>query len=1280
MRAQTLTILHSFTAFPNYTNSDGATPYAGLILSGNTLYGTASAGGINGAGTVFAVNTDGTGFTILHNFTGGVDGSVPEAGLILSGNTLYGTTYSGGNSSNSGAGTVFAVDIDGTHFTTIHSFASGGSSFPEAGLILSANTLYGTTSGRDIGPGTVFAVDIDGTHFRTLHGFTVVSSSDPYTNSDGATPRGGLILSGNTLYGTASQGGSGGTGTVFALNTDGTSFAVLHNFTVQPGTANSANTDGVHPVAGLMLLGNTLYGTASQGGSGGLGTVFAVNTDGTSFTILHNFTGLPGPSAVNPVGGGSDGADADSGLILSGSTLYGTTTHGGGGGYGTVFGVPNSGTNSTILYNFPATSYNINGYGSVPSAALILSGNALYGTTTTGGSGGAGTVFSLSLGPSSALAFTINPLSQTVGAGQNATFTAAASGSPTPTYQWTFNGANITGATSATLTLANAQLSNAGTYVCIATNSVSSVSSSSATLTVDVALPGAPTGVSVVAGNGQATVSFTAPSNSGGVALSGYTVTATPSSGSPVTVTGTSSPIIVTGLTNGTAYTLTVAATNSVGTGSASSSSEAVIPTILYTFTTLAGLAGSPGSIGGTGSAARFNFPYGVAVDSASNVYVADSYNHTIRKITTGGVVTTLAGLAGAAGSADGTGSAARFYTPVGVAVDNAGNVYVADYSNSTIRKITSSGVVTTLAGLAGSFGSANGTGSAARFDHPYGVAVDSGSNVYVADTGNDTIRKIASGGVVTTLAGLAGSSGSADGTGSAARFGLPWGVAADTSGTLYVADASNETVRKITSGGVVTTLAGTVGNRNSADGTGSAARFNDPNGVAVDSAGNVYVTDALNETVRKITTDGVVTTLAGMAGTSGSSDGTGSVARFNGPNGVAVDSSGNLYVADLFNDTIRCGAAGRPIFTVNPQSETIANGQTVVFNAVATGLPTPTYQWKLNDAPISGATDAILQVSNTTSANAGSYVCVATNAGGSTTSASANLAVIVTPNPGYLVNISARANVGTLNNILIGGFAVSGLRAKQLLIRGGGPGLYNTFGLTGELVTPQLVLLDNNGAIVATNVGWANTPAPGASTASESPTTASATIMSTVGAFAYSVGSADSSMVLTMPPGNNTAQVSGSGATSGIALVEIYDADVGLPAARLVNISARANVGTANNILIGGFAIGGSTAETVLIRAVGPGLTDTFGLTGTLAQPVLTLLNNSGAVIYTNTVWGGDATVASVFPAVGAFGLNAAHQDSVLLVTLPPGNYTAQVGGLNEGTGIALCEIYEVR
>ncbi len=307
--------------------------------------------------------------------------------------------------------------------------------------------------------------------------------------------------------------------------------------------------------------------------------------------------------------------------------------------------------------------------------------------------------------------------------------------------------------------------------------------------------------------------------------------------------------------------------------------------------------------------------------------------------------MTTLAGSAGQSGSADGTRSAARFSAPTGVAVDSAGNVYVADLFNYTIRKNTPDGVVTTLAGSAGQSGTKDGTGSVARFFAPVSVAVDSATNVYVADSGNSTIRKITPAGVVTTLAGNTSITnqlgqpvgGYADGTGSAARFHGPQGVAVDSTGNVYVADTFNDTIRKITPAGVVTTLAGLaqfdvngapIGG--SSDGTGSSARFYLPNGVAVDSAGYIYVADYDNDTIRKITpagTNWVVRTLAGSAEQEGSADGIGSAARFFAPSSVAVDSTGNVYVADFHNHRIAKGTPLRAQFNTTPGSLTVSNG-----------------------------------------------------------------------------------------------------------------------------------------------------------------------------------------------------------------------------------------------------------------------------------------------------------------------------------------------------------------
>jgi len=319
-------------------------------------------------------------------------------------------------------------------------------------------------------------------------------------------------------------------------------------------------------------------------------------------------------------------------------------------------------------------------------------------------------------------------------------------------------------------------------------------------------------------------------------------------------------------------------------------------------FSHLAGSSGGPGSNDGAYSVARFNAPMGVAIDAAGALYIADSWNQTIRKIDGTGV-STLAGLAGQKGWSNGTGPHARFIHPRGIAIDAAGNLYVTDALSHTIRKVTPTGVVTTLAGSPGESGSIDGTGAGARFNRPLGIAVH-GTTVYVADRYNCTIRQITAAGVVTTLAGLGCEGGGVDGTGSAARFSYPAGLAVDGAGTLFVAD--NQTIRRVTPAGVVTTFAGQYGQSGSVDGTGSAARFKGVMGIVADAAGTLYVTDIdwTGSRLRRVTAAGVVTTLAGAD--SGYVDGPASAARLWGSTGLAVDSFGGLYIADTWNHAIR--------------------------------------------------------------------------------------------------------------------------------------------------------------------------------------------------------------------------------------------------------------------------------------------------------------------------------------------------------------------------------------
>ena len=324
-----------------------------------------------------------------------------------------------------------------------------------------------------------------------------------------------------------------------------------------------------------------------------------------------------------------------------------------------------------------------------------------------------------------------------------------------------------------------------------------------------------------------------------------------------------------------------------------------------YTFTTFAGKVGG-GSTDGVGENAQFLYPSGITVDGEGTIYVSDTDNHTIRKITAAGVVSTLAGLATSLGNDDGVGTSARFWSPSGIAVDTLGNLFVADTDNNTIRKVTAAGVVSTLAGFAPYTGTNDGAGTNARFLSPGGIAVDTLGNLFVADTGNHTIRKITANGMVSTLAGMPGQSGSEDGAGSAARFNSPTGIAVDISGTLFVTDTENHTIRTITANGVVSTLAGLAGQTGNEDGAGGAARFDSLEGIAVDTLGNLFVADTGNHTIRKITAAGVVSTLAGANTDYGSRDGTGTNARFYLPGAITVNHAGTLFVADTFNLTIR--------------------------------------------------------------------------------------------------------------------------------------------------------------------------------------------------------------------------------------------------------------------------------------------------------------------------------------------------------------------------------------
>lgn len=320
---------------------------------------------------------------------------------------------------------------------------------------------------------------------------------------------------------------------------------------------------------------------------------------------------------------------------------------------------------------------------------------------------------------------------------------------------------------------------------------------------------------------------------------------------------------------------------------------------------TLAGQAQVTGLSNGTGTNALFGDPAGVVVDAVGNYFVVDSRNHSIRKVTTNGVVTTFAGRPGVAGSSNGTGTNAYFNQPTGIAMDTAGNFYVSDTGNQLIRRITPAGVVTTLAGVAGQGGYLDGTSSSAWFNDPLGIAVSSNGTVFIADGGNHCLRQVV-GGQVSTLAGRPQIWGSADGQGTNAQFNGPCGLRLGPDGNLWVSDANNNTIRTITPTGWVATYAGAAGQDGSTDGDRLTARFRSPAELVFDRRGNLFVADSFNQTIRKITTNGWVSTVAGQAGSIGAIDGTNGVGRLFNPYGLALALDGSLLITDTYNEEVR--------------------------------------------------------------------------------------------------------------------------------------------------------------------------------------------------------------------------------------------------------------------------------------------------------------------------------------------------------------------------------------
>lgn len=362
----------------------------------------------------------------------------------------------------------------------------------------------------------------------------------------------------------------------------------------------------------------------------------------------------------------------------------------------------------------------------------------------------------------------------------------------------------------------------------------------------------------------------------------------------------------------------------------------------------------------------------------------------------------------------------------------------------------------------------------------------------------------------------------------------------------------------------------------------------------------------------------------------------------------VATNSAGSTTSSAA---TLALASAAGPIISTQPLGATAAAGSTVALTVVASGTPAPTYQWRRDDVPLPGATDAQLVLNDVTSVQAGSYTVVVANPGGTVTSAAAALAVEAGL-ASQLANLSVRTSLAASQTLIVG-FATNA--AKNILVRAIGPSLAN-FGITSGFHPDPRIEVYNGSTLTTQNDDW---------------TASLNTVFASVGAFALAAGARDAALQASLA-GPHTAQILGAGA--GIVLVEVYDAGTGT--ARLANVSARNHVGTGDNILIAGLVIGGTAAKTLLIRGVGPTLAG-FGVEGALVDPKLEIFNSANVRVAENDNW--SASIGSVFSSVGAFGLGAGSRDAALLITLPPGLYTAQLSGVANGTGEALVEVYEV-
>ncbi len=1195
------------------TSPDGLTWTSRLATTTGRLRGIASNGSrlvALGENNVLASSTDGVNWTVGAMMT--VTGTPPDYFAVASKDGRFVAT--GGQSTVSGQQSVVATSTDGLTWTTVASGEQGnlykafagpdavygfawsgamvratdGSTFVRVGGYQNTAPLPTTLLElRDLG-GKLYALGTGGVMMTSTDGNAFVAVSTGVTADLWSVVRQGNVWLAVGNGGTVLKSADGLAWTPLAIGTAANlrTVAYLNGLYLVAGGAGTlfTSTDGTtwtQRATGLAATGTTIYGLAY-----GNGTYMAVGGEtGNSRVVLTSADGVTWVQRAVGEYPSFRGVVFQDGLFTALGSAYGIYRSANGitwnfaadvgdgfqsalrsvGGRYHAFSSPVDGAGETSPTEVRISVDGAEWYKvTLPVVGAIYAAERFQGRTYLAGASGA-ILRTRPVAPSSAPTVRVLTAGRQLKQGDTFALAVSAAGDGQFSYQWKKDGNIIVGATTATFELGNVQTSTAGSYTVVVSNGVGSAPSAAMVITVDgtpaaPVIVGQPQGQTVNVGlnatlavNAAGTAPFTYQWKKDSVNVSG----------------GTAATLVLTGVQAAQAGSYTVVVTNTAGSATSLPAVLVVDSNVGYTFTTMAGMAGVSGAADGTGAAARFNNPTGVAVDPTGNVYLTDYYNHVVRRVTPTGGVTTVAGHTGISGTQNGIGTAAFFSYPTGLALDPTGaTLFVVDQGNSAIRKIVvSSGAVTTFAG---------------GISLPRSLVVDPEGNVYATTPSN--VLKFSPSGAMSIFAGsTAGAVGSNDGVGTLARFNSLAGIARDGAGNLYVADDFNVNIRKITADGTVSTVAGLLQNAGVVDGPISSATFTFPSGIVVDAAGAIYVSDYYAQTLRKVAA-GVVRTIGGLSYYYGSADGVGAAARFAGPAGLAMDSNGNVYLVEVYNHTLRKGTPSvsplAPVVGIAPPDQTVGAGASVTLGIAVAGVGPFTYQWFKDGSPVANGTGASLPFTNVSTSQAGTYSLSVANAYGSVTTKVATLVVNATPTGSNgLVNGSVRTNAGIGVATLTGVFSIEGTGAKQMLVRAVGPSL-TVFGVVGALADPRIEIVDaSTGALVAFNEDWGL-----AGNAADVPT-----VTARVGAFPLAVGGKDAVVLANFAPGTYRVRVAGAGVTTGSVLLEIYDAST---PPRLVYLATRGQSGTGSDALIQGFVVNTlATGRSYLIRALGPSL-----------------------------------------------------------------------------------------